>query len=200
MLCLAGETGSGKTRLVKFMCDILRNGTNVTNLLIMKSHGGTTKENIYAMVTKAIHQAHINTRQGVHQTVLFFDEANTTSAIGVIKEIMCDRLLDGTPIPKVIGLQFVAAVNPYRQHSQEMIQKLESAGLGYHIKVDKTEDKCGKIPMRRLVYRVKQIPASMFALIWDFGNLDDNTEKKYIDQVCVILLRVIIVLFVINSA
>jgi hypothetical protein len=27
-------------------------------------------------------------------TVLFFDEANTTEAIGVIKEIMCDKSLN----------------------------------------------------------------------------------------------------------
>jgi hypothetical protein len=55
-------------------------------------------------------------------------------------------------------------------------------GLGYHIKADKTQDKLGKIPMRRLVYRVKEIPASMFPLVWDFGTLDDDTEKKYIIQ------------------
>ena len=62
--------------------------------------------------------------------------------------------------------------NPYREHSEEMINKLENAGLGYHFKYDKTPDKLRKIPMRRLVYRVKEIPASMFPLIWDFGNLD----------------------------
>jgi hypothetical protein len=63
-----------------------------------------------------------------------------------------------------------------------MIKKLENAGLGYHIKCDKTFDKLGKIPMRRLVYRVREIPASMFPLIWDFGTLDAETEKKYITQ------------------
>ena len=36
--------------------------------------------------------------------------------------------------------------------------------------------------MRRLVYRVKEIPQSMFPLIWDFGTLDTETEKKYIGQ------------------
>jgi hypothetical protein len=42
---------------------------------------------------------------------------------------MCDRLVNGVPIPDGIGLQFVAAVNPYRQHSDEMIKKLEKAGV-----------------------------------------------------------------------
>ena len=152
------------------------------NLIIMKTHGGVTEENIYSLVDEAIHQARRNKEQGIPLTVLFFDEANTTNAIGTIKEVMCDRLINGVPIPDDIGLQFVAAVNPYREHSDEMIKKLENAGLGYHIKSDKTLDKLGKIPMRRLVYRVKEIPASMFPLIWDFGTLDADTEEKYINQ------------------
>ena len=63
-----------------------------------------------------------------------------------------------------------------------MIQKLENAGLGYHIKQEETTDSIGSIPLRRLVYRVKEIPASLFPLIWDFGTLDENAEMKYIKQ------------------
>jgi hypothetical protein len=154
----------------------------IQNLIIMKTHGGVTEENIYALVREAIDLAIKNKEQGIPLTVVFFDEANTTNAIGTIKEVMCDRLVNGTPIPNNIGLQFVAAINPYREHSDEMIKKLENAGLGYHIKADKTLDKLGKIPMRRLVYRVKEIPASMFPLVWDFGTLDADTEQKYIIQ------------------
>ena len=179
---IMGETGSGKTRLIKFMCDLLRQGNPVENLIILKTHGGVTEENIFAIVKRAIEQARENKRRGVPLTVLFFDEANTTNAIGTIKEVMCDRLINGVPIPNDVGLQFVAAVNPYREHSDEMIRKLENAGLGYHIQSNKTLDRLGKIPMRRLVYRVKEIPASMFPLIWDFGTLDAETEEKYIFQ------------------
>ena len=46
-------------------------------------------------------------------TVVFFDEANTTDAIGLIKEIMCDRRIDGKPISN--DLKFIAACNPYRK-------------------------------------------------------------------------------------
>ena len=63
-----------------------------------------------------------------------------------------------------------------------MITKLENAGLGYHIKANETEDAIGNIPLRRLVYRVKEIPASLFPMIWDFGQLADDTEKKYAFQ------------------
>ncbi len=46
-------------------------------------------------------------------TVVFFDEANTTDAIGLIKEILCDRRLHGRPVSEY--LKFIAACNPYRR-------------------------------------------------------------------------------------
>ena len=46
-------------------------------------------------------------------TVVFFDEANTTDAIGLIKEIMCDRRLCGKALP--VDMKFIAACNPYRR-------------------------------------------------------------------------------------
>ena len=48
-------------------------------------------------------------------TVVFFDEANTTEAIVMIKELMCDRRMNGIPIPGEI--KFIAACNPYRRYS-----------------------------------------------------------------------------------
>ena len=45
-------------------------------------------------------------------TVLFFDEANTTDFVDLIKEVMCDRTLYGRSIHK--DVQVVAACNPYR--------------------------------------------------------------------------------------
>ena len=46
-------------------------------------------------------------------TVVFFDEANTTESIGLIKEIMCDRRINGKAVSK--DLKFIAACNPYRK-------------------------------------------------------------------------------------
>ena len=46
-------------------------------------------------------------------TVVFFDEANTTDAIGLIKEIMCDRRIHGKTVSE--DLKFIAACNPYRK-------------------------------------------------------------------------------------
>ena len=52
-------------------------------------HGGITETDITNFVTNAEDEAKIN-QQCELDTVVFFDEANTTDAIGLIKEIMCD--------------------------------------------------------------------------------------------------------------
>ena len=49
-------------------------------------------------------------------TVLFFDEANTTEALSMIKEVMVDRRIQGRRIGQGLErLQFIAACNPYRR-------------------------------------------------------------------------------------
>ena len=75
-------------------------------------HGGITESDITEFVERAQEEALVN-RQHNLDTVVFFDEANTTDAIGLIKEIMCDRRLHGRPISR--DLKFIAACNPYRK-------------------------------------------------------------------------------------
>ena len=49
-------------------------------------------------------------------TILFFDEANTTEAIGLIKEIMVDQRVLGKFMNMANGaLKMIAACNPYRR-------------------------------------------------------------------------------------
>ena len=125
-------------------------------------HGGIKEKDIEEFLNTAKKQAKENSPKNL-DTVVFFDEANTTDAIGLIKEIMCDRRLYGKPIPD--DLKFVAACNPYRRsvarcthiihfvdtfvllttcrHSAEMIKKLCSAGLGFYVKETDTQQKLG---------------------------------------------------------
>lgn len=46
--------------------------------------------------------------------MVFFDEANTSDAIGLIKEVMCDRTLHGKKVSE--DIKFIAACNPYRKY------------------------------------------------------------------------------------
>ena len=41
----------------------------------------------------------------------------------------------------------------------------------------------GKIPLRQLVYRVLDLPPSMRPLVYDFGQLNNSTEKDYTTQI-----------------
>ena len=182
VVCM-GETGCGKTRMIKYLCDLIRGfKKNFKNMIIFKVHGGVTHETVKQRVTKAIEMAEVNAIQGIPLTVMFFDEANTTNAIGSIKEVMMDRLNDGQRILETSTLQFICAVNPYRRHTDTMIKKLEGAGLGYHIKAENTKDTLGTIPLRQLVYRVHTLPLSMVPLVWDFGSVSKTNEAKYITQ------------------
>ncbi|KAM6245288.1 E3 ubiquitin-protein ligase RNF213 [Porphyrio hochstetteri] len=180
---IMGETGCGKTRLIKFLCMLRRSCRQVENMKLVKVHGGTTAEMIYARIKEAEALAKINKKEHGLDTVLFFDEANTTEAISSIKEVLCDRTVQGKPLAPCSGLQIIAACNPYRKHTPKMIQRLELAGLGYRVKADETKEKLGSIPLRQLVYRVHALPPSMIPLVWDFGQLNNTTEKLYIQQI-----------------
>ncbi|XP_029944702.1 E3 ubiquitin-protein ligase rnf213-alpha-like [Salarias fasciatus] len=180
---IMGETGCGKTRLIKFLCELRKSGVATENMKLVKVHGGTTSENILSKVREAENVASINKADYGLDTVLFFDEANTTEAISSIKEVLCDNTVKGESLTTNSGLQIIAACNPYRKHTDEMIQRLESAGLGYRVRADETDEKLGSIPLRQLVYRVQALPPSMIPLVWDFGQLNEHTEKKYIQQI-----------------
>ena len=135
-----GETGCGKTRLIRYMCDLAARGCkdggdDVKNMLIMKVvtnqlclnlqkeyftftpcfqvHGGTTESDVLRKVEEAEKIAAKNRNEHEIDTVLFFDEANTSDAIGLIKEVMCDRRINGRQIEA--DVKFIAACNPYRK-------------------------------------------------------------------------------------
>ena len=75
-------------------------------------HGGITEMDVIDFIQQAEEQARKNHKSKL-DTVVFFDEANTTEAIGLIKEIVCDRRLHGKPLSP--DLKFIAACNPYRK-------------------------------------------------------------------------------------
>ncbi|XP_035863121.1 E3 ubiquitin-protein ligase rnf213-alpha-like [Sander lucioperca] len=180
---IMGETGCGKTRLIKFMCELRRCGAAAENMKLVKVHGGTTSEMIYEKVREAETIAKTNKENHEFDSVLFFDEANTTEAISSIKEIICDNSVQGQQLSSQSGLQIVAACNPYRKHTDKMIERLEASGLGYRVRAEETDDRLGSIPLRQLVYRVHVLPPSMIPLVWDFGQLNDSTEEMYIEQI-----------------
>ena len=179
---IMGETGCGKTRMISFMCKLQAKRRNIENLVVLKVHGETTRQDILKGYEKALTLARKNIAHEV-DTILFFDEANTSHTIGLIKEILCDRRIDGNQIPTDIRLQFITACNPYRKHTPEMISKLASAGLGMLTGGKIAKEHFGDIPLRDLVYRVIPLPQSLLPLVWDFGKLSSETENSYIIEI-----------------
>ena len=183
---IMGETGCGKTKLVEYLCNLLARGENVENKKIVKVHGGITMQDIIQSIEDVEKLAIENRKKFGEEffTVLFFDEANTTEAIYGIKEVICDFSVNGRKLDPNSGLKVIVACNPYRKHKDKMIKKLESQGLGYHVKASETSEKLDSdIPMRHLVYRVNPLPPSLLPLIWDFGQLSSEVENKYIEQI-----------------
>ncbi|XP_077411767.1 E3 ubiquitin-protein ligase rnf213-alpha-like isoform X2 [Vanacampus margaritifer] len=180
---IMGETGCGKTRLIKYLCELRRRGVATENMKLVKVHGGTSSGMIYAKVREAEDIAFTNKQAHGFDSVLFLDEANTTEDISSIKEVLCDKTVNGVSLAAGTGLQIIAACNPYRKHTDKMIKRLESAGLGYRVRAEETDEKIGSIPLRQLVYRVQALPPSMLPLVWDFGQLNDKAEEKYIEQI-----------------
>uniref|UniRef100_A0A4W5LLN5 RING-type E3 ubiquitin transferase n=1 Tax=Hucho hucho TaxID=62062 RepID=A0A4W5LLN5_9TELE len=180
---IMGETGCGKTRLINFLCELQKRAVTTQNMKLVKVHGGTSSDMIYTNVREAEAIAYNNKQSYGFDSVLFFDEANTTDALSSIKEVICDHTVEGEPLQSQCGLQIIAACNPYRKHTDEMIHRLESAGLGYRVRAEETDEKLGSIPLRQLVYRVQALPPSMIPLVWDFGQLNDHTENMYIKKI-----------------
>ncbi|XP_066547032.1 E3 ubiquitin-protein ligase rnf213-alpha [Amia ocellicauda] len=185
---IMGETGCGKTRLVQFMCELQSSGKEAQNMTVIRVHGGTTSNDIYSKVKEAMEMTKENEKQNM-DTVLFLDEANTTEAVFAIKEVLCDKTVNGEPIDTP-RLKIIAACNPYKKHTQKAIEQLEKAGLGYRVHSEDTIEKLGHIPMRQLIYRVQPLPPSMLPLVWDFGQLNQDTQKLYITQMVKSFLEV----------
>uniref|UniRef100_A0A0G4FFV2 CBM20 domain-containing protein n=1 Tax=Chromera velia CCMP2878 TaxID=1169474 RepID=A0A0G4FFV2_9ALVE len=177
------------------------------NLITLRIHGGTKVDDVRLVVEIAEQRAEENWREWqIEETTVFFDEVNASdeAVVGLVKEILCDGTVDGRPIRggvcewqyrdggrsaacgggnRIPGslLFFVAACNPYRRHSEGMIRRLEEAGLGFNKPQAETE-RLGDTPLRHLVYRVCALPPSLASLVWDFGSLSEEAERKYVEK------------------
>ncbi|CAF1188642.1 unnamed protein product [Rotaria sp. Silwood1] len=169
---IMGETGCGKTTLIQFLCQKILD----EDLEVIRVHAGFTAKKIIKTMQVCITKAETSAEKGKRLWV-FFDEFNTTTNIGLLKEIMCEKTLLGKSLPS--NMIFLGACNPRRKKTLKIminedddigirktrydIQKLLGTGL----------DRC-------LLYTVVPIPETMLEYIWDYGYLDESTETAYI--------------------
>jgi hypothetical protein len=166
---LMGETGCGKTALVRFLAKCLN-----FRLMTLDIHGGITDQNIIEFMSKAISE----TSTGEHRGVLvFFDEINAANCMALFKTIIIDRVFGNTVIPN--NVRIISCCNPYRTRKAN---ELEQVALVYqHQTVNETTAKVD--PMKNLVYRVHPLPESLIDVVSDFGSLTEKSEHLYVNSI-----------------
>ena len=151
-----GETGCGKTSLVRYLAKTCGVPFHVFNF-----HAGVSEEELVRFVHKMEKEA-----ASAKEVWVFLDEINTCDYLGTINEMICHRSIKGKPLSS--NLVFMAACNPYRLRPSG---KITTAGLNGKTISDE---------FSKLVYRVHPLPETMIDFVWDYGSLSENDERAYI--------------------
>ena len=164
---IMGETGCGKTSLIKKLSQILNNGEELVETINI--HPGITDEEIINKMKEM--NAKAKSKEFKNKELwVFFDEINTCLTLSLLTEIFINRTFNGEELEKNIRL--IGACNPYRKRKE----LIERCGL---TREDDEDD--------QLVYKVEQLPQSLLYYVFSFGSLRDEDEKKYIRSIIQIL-------------
>ena len=184
---MMGETGCGKTSLIRKLSELINNGES--KMKILNIHAGITDQEIVDFLYESkkekdktipsiIEEAEALYRQEARikkdyedkklkyfekKIWIFLDEINTCNSMGLICEMMTKHSCQGKPLPE--SIVFIGACNPYRM----VVKDEEPNGL----KIEGTKE-------RKLVYTVNPLPHSLLNFIFNFGSLTPDDEKSYI--------------------
>ena len=156
---IMGETGCGKTALIKKLNQILNNGE--TTFEKIDIHPGIDDAKLCDFMDEKDKIARNEKKN--EELWLFFDEINTCKSLSLLTEIFINRTYNGKKISDNIRL--IGACNPYRKRKGDK----EKCGLSFP---DDTDND--------LVYMVEPLPESLLYYVFSFGSIDEEDEKKYI--------------------
>jgi hypothetical protein len=156
-IIIMGESGIGKTSLLKYLCAV----TGV-QLHVLPIHAGTTVASITSFVDEVLAAAQ-GDRALPHYA--FLDEINTCDHLGVFYQLLVERRYRGQDLPDNVA--FLAACNPYAKRPRAQL----TSGL---------TGKAGLDPLAGLKYRVHPLPEAMLTYVWDYGSLTPEDERSYI--------------------
>ena len=194
---MMGETGCGKTSLLRVLSKLQNKGE--LKMKIKNIHAGIEEEDIVRFINNVeielrdeidlkmelerinfyqmkqeyekMHKKYYDEYQYFEKFMkdlpklwVFFDEINTCDCLGLLSEILCHHSCKGKKISDKIV--FFAACNPYRL----ITKQIEDVGL-----LNKKKHK-----KRNYVYSVNPLPHSLLNFVFDFGNLKNDDEFKYI--------------------
>ena len=185
---MMGETGCGKTSLIRKLDELLNNGED--KMKILNIHSGITNEKIIEFLfskqeynkMSIIEEAEEleKLEQKTYEEFLkrgkyyekrnlwiFLDEINTCNSLGLISEMICKHSCNGIPLPD--NIVFIGACNPYR------VSKINEFD-GLQFKKDKNSGS-------KLVYTVNPLPHCLLNYVINFGSLSKEDEIKYIENI-----------------
>ena len=160
---IMGETGCGKTSLIKKLSQILNHGLILVE--IINIYPGITDEKIIKKM-KIINDEAKSEKYKGKELWVFFDEINTCSSPSLLTEIFINRTFNLEKLEDNIRL--IGACIPFRKR-KELIER-------YGLTRENYEDE-------QLVYKVEQLPQSLLYFVFNFGSLEDNNEKNYIKSI-----------------
>ena len=157
---LMGETGCGKTALIKKLNELLNNGKET--LETINIHPGITDENLIKIMNDINEKANKNLKE---ELWVFFDELNTCNSLALLTEIFLNRSFNGKKLAK--NIRIIGACNPYRKRRENQ----NICGLT-HPNDENT-----------LIYAVNILPQSLMYYVFNFGSINTDDEKKYISSI-----------------
>ena len=160
---LMGETGCGKTSLIRKLNQLLNNGEE--KLEFINIHPGITDAILKDEITRINNKAK-NLKENLW---IFFDEINTCNSFALLTEIFINRSFESEKLCD--NIRIIGACNPYRIRKKDKI----ICGLSYPD--DFNDNK------KDYVYLVNMLPQSLMYFIFNFGSINDEDEKKYIKSI-----------------
>jgi ABC-type oligopeptide transport system ATPase subunit len=158
-IIMMGETGCGKTSLIKILSTLLNKGN--MNLEIKNIHAGIKDHDIIEFIEKVNKKANENISN--EKIWVFFDEINTCLSLSLLTEIFINRTYNGEKINENIRL--IGACTPYRK--KKISTEIFELNRGYNNEYE-------------LVYLVQPLPQSLLHFVFNFGLIDEEDERKYI--------------------
>jgi hypothetical protein len=194
---MMGETGCGKTSLIRKLSELKNNG-NGDKMKILNIHAGTTDKDIIDFITnKVLNEACDLSIKEVERKFeytqrdqlfeekkiwVFLDEINTCKSMGLISELMCKHTYQGNELPS--NVVFIAACNPYRQRVYKGKDKvglnINQAHQQKKYLSDKELEDIKRKLNNNLVYTVNPLPHSLLNFVFDFGTISPEDEEQYI--------------------
>ena len=188
---MMGETGCGKTLLIKKLSEMLNNGK--CKIKIKNIHPGISDKDIINFINNEVineakslekeenkkkYEYENNIENYIPRKLwVFFDNFNTCNSMGLIKELICQKSYQGKKLPN--NIVFIAACNPFR--FREIVDP--DANQNYKEIKNLNQKSIKKMTNNSLVYKVNPLPDSLLNFVFDFGNLTPQDEMKYIKNI-----------------